>query len=467
MNRDEESATDAGVDDLLMNDTEAILSREISQLSDPPHDDVRSLNPDHFDDDDDDNVSIDDDDVSIDEEAVQDDIAIAERTNQLMTDFRSYINDIQGGTSAVGDNGDGDTAIGNNNGDVDSAGLEYGEYDKPHTNDSLMRGWDNSNNSDGSTTKQRRQPYRDDEASSSYYNDIAQTSGYDLSTHSRSRPRTVYAHSKKMKKCLICTIAACVSIGIIAGISKSVHNKRVQSSLPDWEGELALELQEEEEKNQWNNGNDGNSDGGGEGIPQHTEQINHNPQVGEGLQTPPSSSTSDGAYYAGDQGLDESGGMSPEDMLQQPPQSSSSSESTTDTSTGTGITFVQDADMEHPAYRDTTSTYAPKWFNRQSGWSGESYDQGLIFCGEQKDGDGESMVRSFVCVYIVLMTIENVGYCENRCVCFGFFTDRFLYCLASSGAMSLHRLLSPGTHRRTLRRHHRQRRRMVARPRRS
>ena len=342
------------------------------------NDDSNSLNPDEFEHDD-------DDDVSIDEEAATQDNLIAERTHQLMTDFRSYINDIQGGTDAAAADTATTTTNRNNNGDS----LEYGEYkDKPYdddTNGSLMRGWDNDPHNNNSNNTKQRKPYRDDThsiASTNYYDDIAQTSGYNLSS-SNARGRTVYAHSRKIKKCLIYTVAACISVGVIIGISHSIHNKRVQNSLPDWEGELAKELEEEEEKKNKENSSSGNSSGG-EGIPQHTEQINHNPQVGEGLQKPPLS----GAYYAGDQGLEESGGMSPEDMLQQSQSSQSSSSS--------GITFVKNANMEHPAYQFTASSFAPRWFNRYNGWNGESYDQGLIFCADQMDDDDKSMVSCYL-----------------------------------------------------------------------
>ena len=145
-----------------MDDTEAILSRKNSQLSNSSTshhllhtDDSHSLNPDEFEHDDD------EDDVSIDEEAATQDNLIAERTHQLMADFRSYINDIQGGTDAAAADTATTTTNRNNNGDS----LEYGEYkDKPYdddTNGSLMRGWDAPDNSNSNSTKQRK-PYRDD-----------------------------------------------------------------------------------------------------------------------------------------------------------------------------------------------------------------------------------------------------------------------------------------------------------------
>jgi hypothetical protein len=43
-------------------------------------------------------------------------------------------------------------------------------------------------------------------------------------------------------------------------------------------------------------------------------------------------------------------------------------------------------------WKTVENTFHPKWFDRSTGWEGETYDEGLIFCGRQKDEVGAAMV---------------------------------------------------------------------------
>ena len=86
MNNDEETPKDL-LDDLTAE--EDALNRKLSQVSPLDTSSLGSHELDY----DDDEASTDEEDVA----AVQGDMVMAERTNQLMTDFRTYINDIQGG----------------------------------------------------------------------------------------------------------------------------------------------------------------------------------------------------------------------------------------------------------------------------------------------------------------------------------------------------------------------------------
>ena len=349
MQNDEESPTD-----LLSSDE---YNRKISTVSPLDH----SLNSDFNDDD------IDDDDDSLDEEteqAVKGDMIIAERTNQLMTDFRCYINDIQGG---------GDNPNNNNVKSSPDIEAEYGE-DGGNTAEiegSLMRSWGDSIGDGTSTAK----PYRDDPMFDvSYgYGDIRDDVVLTRSAYGgRSR------YSKKLKKCLVGSILAGVLLGAIIGIVQSVHRKQVEKTLPDWEGELA-EMQEEEAKVKGSGGSVG-------AEPQHTEQVSHNPQVGEGLQKPPSSGGEEpNAFYADAQGLDESGGNSPDMMSGNSPSSQESD--------AEDIVNSMIESTEKLSHQYVEATFEAKWFNRDSGWSGETYDQGLMFCSKQKDSVGGYMVR--------------------------------------------------------------------------
>lgn len=262
------------------------------------------------------------------EQAEAADMAIAERTNQLMTDFRSYINDLQGEDSAAATNGD---ALEQN---VDA---EYGEKTANNIDDSgsLMRSWD-----------QPKLSHRDDHISYGY-GDIHDDVIYSRNPH---RP-----YSKKLKKCLLGSIFGAVLTSVIVGIASGVHKSRVEKTLPDWEGELA-EIQQEENKIK--------------GEPQHTEQISHNPQVGEGLQN---------GYYADAQGLDETGGNAP----------------TMDASSGkeeTAAEIINYTIENEEKWKTVENTFHPKWFDRSTGWEGETYDEGLIFCGRKKDEVGAAMV---------------------------------------------------------------------------
>jgi hypothetical protein len=266
------------------------------------------------------------------EQAEAADMAIAERTNQLMTDFRSYINDLQGEDAAA-----------NTNGDAEQQNLdaEYGE--KNNTDDGpLMRSWGD----------QPQPSYRDDPHISYGYGDIHDDVIYSRNPH---RP-----YSKKLKKCLLGSIFGAVLTSVVVGIVSGVHKSRVEKTLPDWEGELA-QIQQEESKISSNSG---------KGEPQHTEQILHNPEVGEGLQN---------SYYADAQGLDETGGNAP----------------TMDASSGkeeTAAEIINYTIENEEKWKTVENTFHPKWFDRSTGWEGETYDEGLIFCGRQKDEVGAAMV---------------------------------------------------------------------------
>lgn len=337
MENDEESPTD-----FLSSDE---YNRKISTIS-PLDDHSLSSDDDH-------------DDDSLDEEAeqaVKGDMIIAERTNQLMNDFRSYISDIQGG------------------GDAKSSpdiAAEYGEGAgiTAENEGSLMRSWGDSISEGPSVAK----PYRDDPLYDvSYgYGDIRDDV---VLTRSAYGGRSTY--SKKLKKCLVGSILAGVLLGAIIGIVQSNHRKQVEKSLPDWEGELA-EIQEEAKVK--------GSGGGAE--PQHTEQVSHNPQVGEGLQKPPSLDGEEpNAFYADAQGLDETGGNAPDMMNGSPSNQQSDAQDIVNS-------MIESA--EKPSHQYVETTFEAKWFSRDSGWSGETYDQGLVFCSKKMDSVGLPMVSPF------------------------------------------------------------------------
>jgi hypothetical protein len=344
---DEESPQD------LLSQGDDFIARKISQISGL---DGASLGSNDLEDDED--ASSDEEDAA----AVQDDILMAERTNQLMTDFRSYITEIQGSSSDPGTAKDG----------KDTVDAEYGEHPNPsqqQQDGALMRAWGDSPS----------QPYKDNPSFTvnQGYGDI-----HDDVILSRS-PYSRQVYSKKLKKCILLTVFTGTLTAVILGIVHSIHERNVEKRLPDWEGELKA-MEEEKATAQ-------SSSGGGTSNTQeqqHTEQMSHNPQVGEGLQT----SEKDAAYYADAQGLDEYGGNAPSMM---------NGAHVDDKHDDVGVK----EDISGPSYVAVEETYSPVWFDRDSGWSGETYDQGLIFCAGRKDSEGGSMVRVAVAVCMWLISI--------------------------------------------------------------
>ena len=339
------------------------------------------------------------DDSSTDEEAeaaVQDDMIMAERTSQLMTDFRSYINDIQGGMTSV-----------------NGMDAEHGEQEKPSTSGTdfsdsgaegiLMRSW----NDQPSATVNNKKPYKD--------NPFAVTHGYGDIYNDVVLTRNPYgerSYSKKLKRCFIRTIIAGVLIAIVLSIVHSVHRRHVEENLPDWEGELA-EIEEEAKHKQPSSV---------AVEPENTEQMSHNTQVGEGLQKPITTWNQDSnKFYADVQDLDEDSGKSSNTHSAQSISSGESAAQEMISMTLTGSTDMEKTqEGTPPAVHETqkpifapvatphmteedftlvsneysfAETYKPVWFSRNQGWTGNTYAAADAFC--------KSKENSMLCPYEV------------------------------------------------------------------
>lgn len=305
---------------------------------------------------------------------------LAEKTSQIMEDYRSYLTEIEYPSGAAG----GGAALSSTKQEdkaeefieeVRNAYRDAYHDNHPEYNDDvsfappvitsggsggsnasvggssqlLKRSWAYKDNSSTQNPRYSDDPVQDVQL------DIPDDSTYNTSNYNNIRndfgmtDRRKYSnalYSKRIKRGVFTFIAACFVIGLISGITSSVAKSKKEKNLPDWEAELEeVRVEAEEKKNQ-------------KSEPDH---------MVIGIQRPPSS---------------------PEAM-----NSSEEEEQVLERPVPVGIPQSENTNQKAQIIQSMTIKHEPIWYDRSSGWTGQTYNEALEFCNsrESRVPCGESL----------------------------------------------------------------------------
>lgn len=326
-------------------------------------------------------------------------MALQARTSEIMSNFRDYLSEIEAQSNHQHDGSDrsGNTSDG-------GSSSEYDAYDSLNSN-----GSNQSNNSSGSNLS-REWKYNSDGSpevpSGGVHDNLSGIRGsYDnRSSYGGDGMRKRYTHplfrSRRFKRGVLGALGAVAALSLIVSVSVIKGRSKMGATLPDWEEELK-ESEVESVASPVVGSTASGFDGTTSSVPilPHSEMmglpsvtVNANdqkqkqqegPQIDEqDMHVPPPSQAEDdfesvpSPPQQEQQPLDNAQVIDTDVVIEEVPESSSQ---TSQILIG-GLTGEQ---IAH-AFNDVHEIFQPKWYDRSSGWTGQTYTDALAFCSSQE-----------------------------------------------------------------------------------